>query len=78
MLRKEHLLCRIVAGRVKPQLCDPASETLLESASVLLSIYQSALESALCRSELEELTGFFIGGSDNPRLIAGWDKLLSA
>ena len=77
MLRKEHLLCRITSGRVRPQLCDPESEALTESASGLLAVYQGALESAVSRNELEELTALFASGRDHVKLIAGWSKLLA-
>ena len=76
MLKKEHIICKIVSGRVKPGFIPPDEPLLLAHASEIISIYRQALENQLCRSELEELSKNFIDVSADARLSSGLNKLL--
>lgn len=76
MLKKEHIICKISSGRVKPGFVPPDEPLLLAHASEIISIYRQALENQLCRSELDELSKNFIDVSADARLSSGLNKLL--
>ena len=76
MLKKEHIICKIASGRVKPGFVPPDEPLLLAHASEIISIYRQALENQLCRSELDELSKNFIDVSADARLSSGLNKLL--
>ena len=76
MLKKEHIICKIASGRVKPAYLMPSEPLLLEHASGIITIYRQALENRLTRDELEELSKNFIDASDDARLSSGLNKLL--
>ena len=76
MLKKEHIICKIASGRVKPGFIPPDEPLLLAHASEIISIYRQALENQLSRSELEELSKNFIDVSADARLSSGLNKLL--
>ena len=76
MLRKEHLLYRISNGNIKPRFIDPESPFLLECAAELTGIYSTALETAMNRQELEEISSSLIRSSVDIKIASGLNKLL--
>ncbi|MBO5823216.1 MAG: DUF790 family protein [Lentisphaeria bacterium] len=76
MLKKEHIICKIASGRVKPAFVPPDDPLLLAHTSEIISIYRQALENRLNRSELDELSKNFIDVSADGRLSSGLNKLL--
>ena len=76
MLKKEHIICRIASGRVKPGYIAPDDLSALENASGLLAIYRHACRNNLTCNELEELSKNFIDSSIDVRFTSGLNKLL--
>jgi predicted nuclease of restriction endonuclease-like RecB superfamily len=76
MLRKEHLFYRVSGENIKPRFIDPQSPFLLESASELIGIYSAALETAMTREELENMTSSIIRSSADVKIASGLNKLL--
>lgn len=76
MLKKEHIICKIASGRVKPAYISPDDPAALENASGLLAIYHHACRNHLNRNELDELCKNFTDGSSDPRFTAGLNKLI--
>ena len=77
MLKKEHILCKINSGRIKPQWFSPQDPELLQCAGTLIGIYQNALDFQMTAAELDELTKTFADSSMFPKVCAGLNKLLS-
>ena len=76
MLKKEHIICKISSGRVKPVYIAPDDPSALENASGLLAVYRHACCNRLTCNELEELTRNLIDGSTDLRFTSGLNKLL--
>ena len=76
MLKKEHIICKINSGRVKPVYIAPDDPAARENASGLLAVYRHACSSSLTCNELEELSRNLIDSSTDPRFTSGLNKLL--
>ena len=76
MLKKEHIICKISSGRVKPVYIAPDDPAALENASGLLAVYRHACDKGLTCTELEELTKNLIDSSTDLRFTSGLNKLL--
>lgn len=76
MLKKEHIICKISSGRVKPCYIAPDDSSALENASGLLAVYRHACQNNLTCNELDELSKNFIDTSIDSRFTSGLNKLL--
>ena len=76
MLKKEHILCKINSGNIKPRWFDPENPEHLECAATLISLYQQALESRMSADELAMLAKNAIDSSPLSAMSAGLNKLL--
>ena len=76
MLKKEHIICKINSGRVKPVYIVSDDFSALENAAGLLAVYRHACQHNLTCSELEELSKSFIDSSVDSRFTSGLNKLL--
>ena len=76
MLKKEHILCKINSGRVKPQWFSPEDPSLLQIAADIIAIYRNGADFLLTANAIKELSGNLISASDLPKVSAGLDKLL--
>lgn len=76
MLNKEHLLCRIVSGRVKPCFVDPDSPEMLLLAERFISLYSQAAATAMRRGELAAAAGAMIRNENEIKIASGLNKLL--
>ena len=76
MLKKEHILCKINSGNIKPRWFDPENPEHLECAATLISLYQQALESRMSAGELAMLAKNAIDSSPLSAMSAGLNKLL--
>lgn len=76
MLKKEHIICKIASGRVKPAYIAPNDPAALETAAEVLAIYRHAGQNHLNCNELEELSKNFIDSSTDTRFASGLNKLL--
>ena len=76
MLKKEHILCKINSGNIKPRWFDPENPEHLECAATLISLYQQASESRMSADELAMLAKNAIDSSPLSAMSAGLNKLL--
>ena len=76
MLKKEHILCKINSGRVKPQWFSPEEPLLLQIAADIISVYRHGADFQLTANAVRELSDNIISASDLPKVSAGLDKLL--
>ena len=76
MLKKEHILCKINSGNVKPGWFAPETPEHLECAATLISLYQQSAEYRMSADELAQLAKNAIDSSSLPKVSAGLNKLL--
>ena len=76
MLKKEHILCKINSGNIKPRWFDPENPEHLECAATLISLYQQAVGSRMSADELAMLAKNAIDSSPLTAMSAGLNKLL--
>ena len=76
MLKKEHILCKINSGNIKPRWFAPENPEHLVCAATLISLYQQALESRMSADELAMLAKNAIDSSPLSAMSAGLNKLL--
>ena len=76
MLKKEHILCKINSGNIKPRWFDPENPEHLECAATLISLYQQAIGSRMSADELAMLAKNAIDSSPLSAMSAGLNKLL--
>lgn len=76
MLKKEHISCKINSGRIKPQFIPPETPEALECAAALLTVFRGAAETAMSKTELQNIVKVTAESSNSPKLAAALNKLL--
>ncbi|MBE6391153.1 MAG: DUF790 family protein [Lentisphaerae bacterium] len=76
MLKKEHILCKINSGRVKPQWISPEEPLLQQIAADITGVYRNGADFQLTANAIKELADNIISASELPKVSAGLNKLL--
>lgn len=76
MLKKEHILCKINSGRVKPQWVSPEEPLLRQIAADIIEVYRHGADFQLTANAIKEVADNIISASDLPKVSAGLNKLL--